>query len=67
VRVPTLVLYGTADAVIARISIDALMARLGPAASLRVYDDRPHLVLQSRVRTDVDEDILAFLDQVKQR
>lgn len=67
IQVPTLVLYGGDDGIIARASIDALMARLGRHGHLKVYQDRPHLVLQARERTDIDRDITAFLDQIDAR
>jgi acylglycerol lipase len=58
---PTLVLYGAEDGLIARASIDALMHRLGPLGTLRVFDGRPHLVLQARERDDVEREVLHFL------
>ncbi len=64
VRVPTLVLYGDKDSIIARPSIDALMARLASRGRLQVYQKRSHLVLQARDRTDVDRDVLSFLNGI---
>ncbi|MCX7324553.1 MAG: hypothetical protein NTZ14_09005 [Hyphomicrobiales bacterium] len=50
---------------IVRQSIDALMAQLGAAANLKVYGDRPHLVLQARERADTDRDVLDFLERIR--
>lgn len=67
INVPTLVLYGEEDDVIARESIDALMRRLGANGTLKVYADRPHLVLQARDRAAVEADILRFLTRISGR
>lgn len=64
-RAPALVLYGEDDAIVSRASIDALMRRLGPCASLRLYPRRPHLVLQAAEREDVETDLLHFLSTLQ--
>jgi alpha-beta hydrolase superfamily lysophospholipase len=65
IGVPTLVLYGEDDGIIARPSIDALMRRLGRHGVLRTYPGLPHLALQSRDRAAVDADILDFLARLR--
>jgi alpha-beta hydrolase superfamily lysophospholipase len=67
VSVPTLVLYGARDWLIPRRCIDALMRRLGPFGKLRVYRDMPHLVLQAKRRAEVEQDILAYLGDLRAR
>lgn len=64
IRVPTLVLYGEDDTIIHRNSIDALMRRLGGNGTLKVYPERPHLVLQARDRAAVEADLLRFLTSI---
>lgn len=44
--VPTLVLYGTEDDQIHPKSVCALMKRLGNAGTLKVFQDKPHLMFQ---------------------
>ncbi len=65
VTIPSLVMYGLDDALIARQSIDALMKRLGQSAELRLYQNRSHLVLQAAERADVERDILRFLQRIE--
>ena len=46
--IPSLILFGTNDTQIHPNSICALMKRLGKNANLKVYHDKPHLVLQMK-------------------
>ena len=59
VNVPTLILFGTEDDQIHPKSVCALQRRLGPGVTLRVFDDKPHLMFQV---SDQDQ-ILSVIDQ----
>jgi acylglycerol lipase len=61
VKAPTLVLYGEADEVIHRNSIEALMRRLGRQGHLRTYPGQPHLIMHVANREPVDSDIGRYL------
>ncbi len=51
--IPSLILYGTDDSQIHKNSICALVKRLGDKAVLRVFKDRPHLILQMKDQNTV--------------
>lgn len=57
--VPTLVLYGTEDDQIHPKSICALMARLGESGTLKVFEDKPHLMFQIKEQ----EVLLGLIEQ----
>ncbi|MEQ8509153.1 MAG: alpha/beta fold hydrolase [Rhodospirillaceae bacterium] len=56
---PTLVLFGTEDSQIHPKSVCALMSRLKDKGTLRIFEDKPHLMFQIKQQ----EDVLSLIDQ----
>jgi alpha-beta hydrolase superfamily lysophospholipase len=62
VKVPTLILYGLADDIIQHRSVTALERDLNRQSIVRRFHSRPHLILQSEERADIERSMEEFIE-----
>lgn len=62
IKLPTLILYGLSDDIIQRRSVAALENDLNRQSIVQRFPKRPHLILQSEHRDDIEKSMEAFIE-----